>query len=243
MPDSTLSFLPTDFERFRPEVQRDPVHNAARLEVRRKLDAFGKRLAKRLEGEGRKFGSRASLHHPFRFNAFKVESQFVYLSRAPGERKALKSILGVELGKDLDQNYVHVILALSINQPGLIAALRVHRDAWWDGQNIKEQMKQPKGRERLAAELGKAAEFELQIDDNRSRLPLESITPGALNEKLKFYTPGEDWLHVERSWDRDDPFVTEEGLEDRLTEVFETLIPAYEAIRWTTDNNWLFRAN
>ena len=46
-----LRFLPTDFERFRPELQRDPIHNAARLEVRRKLEAIGKQAARSLASD------------------------------------------------------------------------------------------------------------------------------------------------------------------------------------------------
>lgn len=240
MPPSAITFRPIDFEKFHPNLQRDPDHNPARLEIRQKLDAFGKRLVKKLTAPDLAFTSRASLHHPYRFNAFKVDSQFVYLSRADKERRKIKSLLGVDLGKDLDQNYVHVTLCLEIHHHGLELALRVHQQAWWDGENLKRQIATPEGRERIAEALRAAEGFGVRIHDHRSRLECATIQGDVLKEKLGFYKPGDHWLHVERSIPKDDPFVTEEGLEERLMEQFEHLAPAYRVIRWTESNNCLF---
>lgn len=240
MPAPDLTFAPTDFERFHPDLQRNPEYNAARLEIRQKLDAFGKRLAKKLTAPELAFTSRASLHHPYRFNAYRVESQFVYLSRADKERRKIKSILGVDLGKDLDQNYVHVTLCLEIHHHGLEIALRVHQQAWWDGENLKRQIATEPGRERVAEALRQAVGFGLRIHDHRSHLSCEAIDGNVLREKLAFYKPGDHWLHLEKSIARVDAFVTEPGLEERLVAEFERLIPAYRTIRWTEENNALF---
>lgn len=235
-----LTFSSRSFQLFAPDLQRDPIHNAARLEIRRKLDAFGKRLGKHLAADDLAFASRASLHHPYRFNAYKVQSQFVYLSRAPKERKHLKSILGVELGKDLDQNYVHVNLALQIEHDGLTLALRIHQNAWWDGENFKRQAKTDAGRATLCEAIRPAAGFGLRIHDHKSVAACESMEPDVLKEKLGYYTPGEQWLHVEKVVPKNDAWITEPGLEGRATEAFESLVPLYRAIRWTPENNFLF---
>ncbi|MCA8959230.1 MAG: hypothetical protein KDC38_01905 [Planctomycetes bacterium] len=235
-----LRFLPTDFERFRDELARDPTHNAERLEVRRKLDAFGKRLAKILADRDLAFSSRASLHHPYRFNAYKVDTQFVYLSRAESERKSLKKILGVELGKDLDQNYVHVVLNLEIHQHGLELALRIHQNAWWDGENFKRQVVSKEHRPAIVEAMRAAPGFDLRVHDHRKKHPCETMTEEELTETIGYYTPGEHWLHVEQSIERNEEFVSEPGLEERLVDEFRDLIPLYRAIRWTPKNDFLF---
>ena len=236
-----LRFLPTDFERFRPELQRDPIHNAARLEVRRKLESLGKHLSEALAGKKLAFTSRASLHHPFRFNSYQVNSQWVYLSRAEKERRDLKRLLGVELGKDLDQNYVHVLLVLEIHHQGLGVALRVHKDAWWDGENLKRRARHSVAGAELATALRGLPGYGLKIHDHRRIHECPSMTAAELVETMKYYTPGEHWINIHRQIPRDDPYVTEEGLLGRIENEMRILLPVYRLIRWTVDNNFLFR--
>jgi hypothetical protein len=234
-----IRFLPHDFERFRPEVQRNEEYNAERLEVRRKLDAIGKFLVKRL-GDDVSLKSRASLHHPYRFNRFKVDSQWVYLSRSDKERRALKRILGVELGKDLDQNYTHVLLVLEIHQHGLEIALRIHKDAWWDGENFKRRTAVAAERDQLAALLGRLPGYGLRIHDFKRVHPCGKITAGEIAETLRYYTPGEHWLHIAREIPRDDPLVTEDDFMERIVSEFQRLIPVYRYLLWTEASNYLF---
>ncbi|MEE8142427.1 MAG: hypothetical protein V3T77_04950 [Planctomycetota bacterium] len=235
-----FQFLESDFERFRPELQRNPEHNAARLEVRRKLDALGKGLVEELREPDLALASRASLHHPYRFNRFKVDSQWVYLSRSPGERRELKRILGVELGKDLDQNYVHVILVLEIHHHGLEVALRIHKDAWWDGENFKRRTAKIAEREELSRLCSRLDGYGLRIHDHRRIRPCPELTAAEVAEARSFYTPGEHWLHVAREVPREHSFVSEAGFFERLTEEFRRLLPLYRYIRWTPENNYLF---
>lgn len=235
-----LRLLPTDFERFRPEVQANPEYNAERLAVRRKLDAIGKALAQRLGSAGAALTSRASLHHPYRFNRFKVDSQWVYLSRADKERRQLQRILGVELGQDLDQNYRHTLLVLEIHQHGLEMALRVHKDAWWDGTNLERKCVRAPERERLAALLRELAGFGLHIHDFRNIHTCSSITSEELSETLRYYKPGEHWLHIEKEVPRDSTLVVADDFLAQLGTEFERLMPVYRFVAWSPENNFLF---
>ncbi len=237
-----VRFLPTDFERFRPEVQSNPEYNAERLEVRRKLDAIGKHLCRKLEGERIALTARASLHHPYRFNRFQVDSQWVYLSRAEKERRLLKRILGVELGEDLDQNYVHVLLVLEIHQHGLEIALRVHKDAWWDGENIKRRLAAAAERESFAALLRSLAGYGLHIHDYRNVHACGTMTAEEVANTIQYYKPGEHWLHIERAIPRDDPWIAADGLLERLEVEFRRLLPVYGFIGWSPSNNFLFQS-
>ena len=229
-----------DFERFRPELQKNPEYNAERLEVRRKLEGIGKHLVKTLSAKGVALTSRASLHHPYKFNRFRVDSQWVYLSRDPKARKAIQRILGVDLGKDLDQNYVHVLLVLEVHEHGLEIALRVHKGAWWDGENLKRKTVAQEAREQFAATLHGVPAFGLRIHDFRTVHACESITSGEIQQTLKYYTPGEHWLHIARAVSRDDPLVSDPAFLERVTEEFCALLPVYRYIAWGPKNNHLF---
>ncbi len=235
-----VRFLPTDFEKFRESIQRNPEFNDARLEVRRKLDAIGKHLLKALASKDLELVSRASLHHPYKFNAFRVASQWVYLSRGEKERKAIVRHLGVDLGKDLDQNYTHTILVLEIAEKGLEIALRIHKGAWWDGENLKRGLKTEARRDELAAALHSLVGYGFRLGDHRRVRPCDEIQGRDLAEAMRYYIPGDQWLHIERAIPRDDPFVTESGLLERIEAEFRAMLPAYRLLKWSKGNDLLF---
>ncbi len=235
-----VHFPPTDFEKFHERIQRDPEFNDARLEIRRKLDALGKHLVSAISTKEVELVSRASLHHPYQHNGFRVASQSVYLSRGEKERKAIVRHLGVDLGKDLDQNYTHSILVLEIAEKGLEVALRIHKGAWWDGENLKRACASREYRTKLASQLQPLKEYGLRIGDHRRVRPCGDLTERDLAEALSFYKPGDHWLHIERAIDRSNDFVTEPQFLDRVESEFRALIPVYQVIRWSKKNDRLF---
>jgi len=235
-----VHFPPTDFEKFHERIQRDSEFNDARLEIRRKLDALGKHLVSAISTKEVELVSRASLHHPYQHNGFRVASQWVYLSRGERERKAIVRHLGVDLGKDLDQNYTHSILVLEISEKGLEIALRIHKGAWWDGENLKRACASREYRTKLASQLQLLKEYGLRIGDHRRVRPCGELTERDLAEALSYYKPGDHWLHIERAIDRSDEFVTEPQFLDRVESEFRTLIPVYQIIRWSKKNDRLF---
>ena len=185
--------------------------------------------------------SRASLHHPYRFNRFKVDSQWVYLSRAEKERRALKRILGVDLGKDLDQNYTHVLLVIEIHEHGLEVACRIHKDAWWDGENLKRRAAQVEQREALAETPGRTGRLrDAGIHDFKRIHDCANITASEIKDMLGYYVPGEHWLHVCQEFPRDCGFVTEPGFAPRVEQEIRTLLPLYRFATWSPENNFLF---
>ena len=236
----SIRFLPTDFARYREEVQANPEHNAARLEVRQKLDAIGKHLSGALSKGKVSFAARTSLHHPYRFNRNRVDSQWLYLSRSEKERKTLQRKLGIELSKEIDQGYTHTILVLEVNELGIECALRVHQSAWWDSENLKRSLATLEGRNSFKATLESLEGYVLRIHDHRRSRDCIEIEAEDLSEVARYFVPGEHWLHIERSISREDEFITDEGLLDRLEKEFRGLLPAYEHIRWAPSNDRLF---
>jgi len=235
-----IQFLPTDFARYREELQTNPEHNPARLEVRQKLEAIGKHLTGVLSKGKTSFAARTSLHHPYRFNNNRVSNQRLYLSRSDKERKTLQRKLGVELSKEIEQGYTHTILVLQVNESGLECALRIHKSAWWDSENFKRSLATDEGRESFRNALESLAGYCLRIDDHRRARSCSDITSEDLQEVARYFVPGEHWLHIERSISTDDVFVTSDGILERLEAEFRGLLPAYEHIRWAPSNDRLF---
>ncbi|MEM7167933.1 MAG: hypothetical protein AAF581_20945 [Planctomycetota bacterium] len=231
---------PRDFDLYQEKFQRNEEYNDARLVVRRKLDSIGKHLLTQLKSKTCNFNSRASLHHPYTFNGYRVSSQFVYLSRGDKERKELKRILGVDLGKDLDQNFAHVLLVLEIYEHGLEVAIRIHKGAWWDGENLKRRLAVESERKAFSELLQALPEYGLRIDDHRKIHACETMTPQELAECFQYYTPGNDWLHISRDLDRDDPIIDSEDFLDWTTSEFKRLLPVYQYLCWSSKNNHLF---
>ncbi len=229
-----------DCEIYSDQYIRNEDFNPQRLEIRRRLDAIAKSMVKKLSKKTQSLVSRASLHHPYKFNGFKVSSQFCYLSRGEKERKALKSILGVDLGKDLDQNLTHVVLVLQVDKDGFEIALRIHKDAWWDAENFKRKCKDPAEREKIAELMRQCPAFSLQIDNFRNLHSAATMTEGELAETLEYYQPGNHWLHFKQRFEADHSFWDEAGQLERIQSEFVSLMPLYEAICWSKKNNLLF---
>lgn len=240
-PVTELQFTAREFELYRPEFQRNEEYNEQRLVIRRKLDALGKLAAKQLSEKGCELTARASLHHPYTFNGYRVATQFMYLSRGDAERRALKRILGVDLGKDLDQNFQHTLLVLEISQEGLEVALRVHKDAWWDGENLKRRLQSAAEREAFATLVRVLTGYAVRVGDHRRLHPCESMTAAELGEMMRYYTPGEQWFHLFHRFAKDHPFVTEPGFSESLVAELHALLPVYRFVRWSPESNQVFR--
>ncbi len=240
MSDEEVTFLPSDFDRFRESVQTDPEFNDSRLEVRTKLDLVGKAGAQALSAAPFLLVSRASLHHPHQFNGFRVASQRTYLSRGVQERKKLQKHLGAEIGKDLDTDYTHSMLVLEIDEKGLTFALRIHKDAWWDGENLKRWMGDEEQRLTIANTLQPLEGYTLKVHDHRRTRACSTIDDLELAEIRKSYTPGEHWLHVEKKIDRDDLFISSSGFEQRAISEWKRMLPAYRCFCWHPENDRLF---
>ncbi|MEE2857780.1 MAG: hypothetical protein VX949_10345 [Planctomycetota bacterium] len=240
MNSDEVAFLPTDFERFRESVQTDPEFNEARLEVRRKLERIGKVAADALSTAPYLLVARASIHHPHRFNGFRVAQQCTYLSRGEKERTFLKKHLGDEIGEDLDTDYIHTQLVLQIDERGLIFALRIHPKAWWDGENLKRLLGDEDERPTIASALQPLEGYSLRVHDHKRTRECKGIDDLELAEMRKSFTPGEHWLHVERRFERDDLFITSGGFEQRAIAEWKRLLPAYRCFCWHPDNDRLF---
>ena len=231
-----IAFEEGDFFALSPAMSGNPDANARRLGTRRKLLALGKEVAKEAGLE-----CRSSLHNPHAFNGMRVSRLWTYLVRSKADKRKLKGVLGAELGKDLDAAYRNAYLCMAIEADALEVSLRIHSDAWYDGQNLKNKV----GSEVRAwlGELNRLEGFRLRMDDWKGEWVCGDLTPERLEEFLSYYTPGEHRLTVDQRWPappgaRDHAFGEEPP--QRMKAELERLFELYRFIAWSPENNFLF---
>ncbi|MEI6129793.1 MAG: hypothetical protein WCR59_06990 [Planctomycetota bacterium] len=200
------AFLERDFKAYERHFQDDPEYNSLRLAVRRKLKAMVDAAAKDAKEVGVELSAQAGLHHPYTFNAYRVREQRAYLCRSPKERKKLSAFFGEALGKDAETHYIQTVLEACIDDQIVECALRIHPQAWWDGENFKKQAtNDPVKLEQLTVLLrALPSGFNLRVHDWKKDNWCASTKSSELKETLKLYTPGNHWLHIQRQLPKED---------------------------------------
>jgi hypothetical protein len=228
------AFLERDFKAYERHRQDDPEYNALRLSVRRKLKAMVDATQKAAKALGFELSAQAGLHHPYTFNSYRVREQRAYLCRSPKERKQLATFFGEALGKDAETHYIQTVLEACIDDQIVEAALRIHPQAWWDGEHFKKQVLQDRQRmdELVAMLRALPAGFHLRVHDWKQLHWCAQATAGGLQETLRLYTPGEHWLHVQRQLPKEDALAL--GLEAAqwVEASLLALLPLYRFTLW-----------
>jgi hypothetical protein len=194
-----------DFHALGESLGRDAQYNDRRLVTRRKLGAIAKVALDGLVADAAASGGelelaqRTSLHQPHVFNHMRVRRMWAYLCRGKKEKSRLRRVLGSELGKDLDASYRNAYLCVAIEEAALEVSLRIHPDAWFDGQNLVHRVRK-EGTALLAALLNPLAGYRLRLDDWKGEWPCGKLTTDSLRDFFKYYEPGKLGLSLERRW-------------------------------------------
>ena len=236
-------FTEGDFHALSPACARDPQYDDRRLVLRRKLLALGKGVVAAAKEAGVALDARGSLHSPHAFNRMKVERMWTYACRDKAAKRRLKQTLGADLAKDLDAAYRNAYLCAAVESDALEVSLRVHADAWYDGQNLVNRLK-AEGLERWAALLNALEGFRLRLADWKGEWPCGALTRDRLQEFLKYWKPGEHALSVERRFEARagargaalDPEMPE-----RMVALLTSLVPLYRYGAWSEESDFLFR--
>lgn len=240
--DGPILFEEGDFHALSESLCRDPQFNDRRLTARRKLLALGKAALPALAEAGLKLECRTSLHNPNQFNANRVRRLWAYLMRAKSDKKALKSILGRDLAKDLDSAYKNAYLCVAIEAEALEVSMRIHPDAWYDGQNLKKRVA-AEGQGELLTLLNDLQGFQLKMHDWQGEWRCGDISPERLDEFLGYWTPGEHSFAVEQRFPSPAGArgpALEEGAAEHLESELLRLVPLYRYTAWSDECNFLF---
>ncbi len=239
-----VQFEPWDFAALGPDHARSVESNDRRLVTRRRLLALGKQFLARSKDQGVALDVRSSLHNPHAFNGKQVSRLWVYLMRPKVEKTRLRKVLGRDLAKDLDSAYRNAYLCVAVEQQQLEVSLRIHVDAWYDGQNLIKRVAK-EGLEPWLALLNELDGFQLRLHDWRGEWPCGELTVDQLTEFLRHYTPGEHQLVIDRRW----PVPAEgpareaalgEEVPGILLAELERLLPMYRYAAWSESSDYLF---
>lgn len=230
---SLETFLPRDFLAFEKHRQDDPEFNALRLSIRRKLKAIADQVQRRSKELGQDLSVQGGIHHPHSYNAFRVREQRAYLCRSGKERKKLASFFGEALGKDAETHYIQTVLEVSLDGQVVEAALRIHPQAWWDGENLRKKVAEPANMTEWCQMLKVLPPgFAVRMHDWKKIYWASSASPREMQELFGTYTPGEHWLHVVRELPSEDAIGMEhEGPEWVVTSLL-ALLPLYRFTLW-----------
>jgi hypothetical protein len=244
------AFEEGDFHALSESLGRDPQYNDRRLVTRRKLAAVAKfavdALTADVEVGGGKLElqARTSLHAPHMFNHMRVRRIWAYITRGKKEKARLKRVLGAELAKDLDSSYRNAYLCVAIEEASLEVSLRIHPDAWFDGQNLVHRT-QKEGFALLLPFLNDLAGFRLKLDNWKGEWICGQLTADKLHEFFRYYKPGEHGLAVEQRFPA--PPGTRGGalapdVPARLVTELRRLAPLYRLAAWSEESDHLFKS-
>ena len=226
-------FLARDFLVYEKHRQDDPEYNALRLSVRRKLKGIADEVQQEAKALGVELSAQAGLHHPYTFNSYRVREQRAYLCRSPKERKKLASFFGEALGKDAETHYIQTVLEVSLDDQLVEAALRIHPQAWWDGEHLKKKVADPARMAEWCALLKSLPKgFALQIHDWRKLYFASEAKPSDMKELFTAYTPGNHWLHLRRQLPKGDAVAMGADAMQWLKESLLSLLGCYRFILW-----------
>lgn len=237
-----------DFHALSESLARDPQYNDRRLVTRRKLGAIAKFALDALAEDAQATGGalelaqRTSLHQPHMFNHMKVRRMWAYITRGKKEKARLKRVLGAELAKDLDAAYRNAYLCVALEDSALEVSLRIHPDAWFDGQNLVQRTKK-EGQAIFRSLLNSTPGYRLQLDDWKGEWITGQITPEWLAEFFKYYKPGELGLAIVRRWPAPSGMrtaVCAPGVPQALVEELRLLAPLYRYAAWSQESDFLF---
>lgn len=227
------AFLERDFKAYEKHRQDDPEYNALRLSVRRKLKGIADGVQKEAKKLGVDMSAQAGLHHPYTFNSYRVREQRAYLCRGTKARKQLASFFGDALGKDAETHYIQTVLEVCLDDQIVEAALRIHPQAWWDGENLRKKLLDPARLDEFVKLLRALPPgFNLKLHDWRKDHWCASIKPAELQEMMLHYQPGNHWLHVQRQLPKEDALEMGVEGESWVQSSLLALIPTWQFVLW-----------
>lgn len=242
-PFSSLStFEEGDFNSLGPEYASNPAYDEPRLKLRRKLATLAKAFCASPEATELALASRTSLHRPYHFNGNRVQRLWAYLCRDKKAKTALRKTIGRDLAKDLDAAYRNAYLCLALEHDAIEVSLRIHADAWFDGQNLANRVKR-EGAASFLKLLNGLDGFFLRLADWKGEWRCGAMEVEQLEEFFRFYKPGEHSLALERRFPAPagarDPYLTDEAPAFLLEEA-KLLIDVYRFAVWSDESNFLF---
>jgi hypothetical protein len=234
-----------DFHALSETLSKDPQYNDRRLVTRRKLGTIAQAGIEEIERAtdgALKLLQRTSLHQPHAFNHMRVRRLWAYICRGKQEKTRLKRVIGAELAKDLDAAYRNAYLCVALEAEAIEVSLRIHKDAWYDGQNLVHRVRR-EGLDGWKQALNALPGYQLRLDDWKGEWPLGKLGSERLEEYLKYYKPGDHSMTVERRFPAPAGArgaALADDVPERLVAELVRLVPLYRFTVWSQESDHLF---
>lgn len=240
-----VAFEAGDFHVLGESLGRDPQYNDRRLVARRKLGTIAQAAVTAIEqaSEGElALLQRTSLHQPHAFNHMRVRRLWAYICRGKKEKTRLKQVIGPELAKDLDAAYRNAYLCVAIEAEFVEVSLRIHKDAWYDGQNLVNRVR-TEGPAEWIRILNGLPGYRLKMDDWKGEWVCGRLDTDRIAEYLKYYKPGDHSLTVERRFEVSggtSAMLFAAEFPAQLVDELVRLVPLYRFAVWSKESDHLF---
>lgn len=238
-----MPFAAKDFDAYLERKWQSNAFNRERLEVRQKLEALGRLLAPTIvAGDGSLLDPEVSAEHPALWNQRRVENQHLFFSRNAEARKEIDGIISrkrsmAALIEDPSPLRNHIFLAVMIDHQQVELSLKLHSDAAVDRDNLVRKTVEYFQREKLLQMIQDLpAEYAVGIV-GREEHPAAGVDDETLQQLIQDLPSAESWFVLRRSLSRDDSIVQQPDFVDLARDTLATLLPAYNFIAWSRDND------
>lgn len=231
----------SNLDAYLPERASSNMYTRPRLEVKQWLLGLAPRLQASATARATSLEVRASDERPSIWNKHSVTAQWLFLWRDDEARRHLEAVL--DLGRSLAATLTdptpferHAFLAVCIDATGVEVSLRVHDAAWVDKKNLQARVADPLARAALLQALWSAGDVRVGVTDGPS-FGAKDIDGVRLEETLAALHEKGWWFVRALRSDRGDAIARGDSLTDDLAAAFERLLPLYNLIAWSREND------
>lgn len=239
----------SDFDAYAPEKATSKAYSRPRLEIKRRVLSWARRIVARLAELGISVDVHGSDEHPTLRNKNHVDCQWVFFSRDHEAREDLDRLLDAErkLSAVIDDPSPfarHAFLALKLDSFRIEVCFAVHPEAKVDIDNLRArltvQTESRDGVHELTAELttalhGLPDEFVIGVGDER--VAAHASTPSAIETMLERASEGQVPLWIGWSVPRDVALEHAETIGEQLEDALIALAPIYKLVSWSQQND------
>lgn len=238
-------FIDRHFDAYQQAKWRSKAFSLERMAVKDTLVELGRELGGHLTAiDGTPLAWDVSVEHPTLSNQRQVDAQHLYFVRSPEARSELDRIIDRSRGiasllEDPSPQRSHVILNVGIWLDYVFVGLMLHGDADIDRRNLEQQLEDP-GHARTLAEILGALPDALQLSVDGDSIPARQCSIQELRQRLASLTapPGKPrWLMVGQHIDRTTAVALGRTIHDAIAGNLRALLPLYQRIAWTRDND------
>ena len=232
------------FEYFSEPKSRSNVWSRQRLDIKQKLEAFAKSFYESFDIEEYGLEVTASDHYPSLWNRKCVDRQWIFFSKGKEARKVVEEIIDTDKTlratiTDPTPYFKNVFLALDLSSEAISLAVYLHWKAWVDRDNFLARMNAAGEREQWLEFVRSLPDEYVVKADGADPVAAVDMNEQNLSTCIDAFRSNEKFLSTGLFVPRDKSLELGEDLWDVLKVAFMLLIPVYELMAWSPENDFI----